>query len=348
MAANAEMRLLVTGASGFVATHIVEQALAAGHEVIGTVRNPGDSARTAHLRALPGAETRLRLVAADLTAPDPFGAHADVDAIIHTASPYIINPRDPVRDLLEPARRGTLAALEAAAASPRLRRVVLTSSVAAITDAPDGRVLTEDDWNTASTTRRNPYHHSKTEAERAAWAFMKAAPRGFDLVAINPFVVIGPAHTRRVNTSNRILVDILRGVYPAILAIEWGMVDVRDVARAHLEALRADVPAGRYLCAGETIDMERLVAHMAARAHQGARLPRARLTGRFGTALMKLAALGQPAGARSYLRTHLGGKVRYDTSRIRSAMGLDFRPLDQTLDDTLDDLVRWGHIGPNG
>ncbi|MCC6006859.1 MAG: NAD-dependent epimerase/dehydratase family protein, partial [Rhodobacteraceae bacterium] len=266
----------------------------------------------------------------------------------HTASPYVINPRDPVRDLLEPARRGTLAALEVAAASPRVRRVVLTSSMAAITDAPDGRILTEQDWNTSSSTRRNPYHHSKTEAERAAWAFMDQHRPGFDLVAINPFVVIGPAHSRRINTSNRILVDVLRGVYPAILAIEWGMVDVRDVARAHLEALRPEVPAGRYICAGETIDMTALVAHMAARNHQGARLPRARLTGGMGTALMKLAALSQPAGARSYLRTHLGGKVRYDTTRIRQAMGLEFRPLTGTLDDTLDDLAQWGHIGPRG
>lgn len=81
-----ERTLLVSGASGFIASHVVEQALARGHRVIGTLRNPADAAKTAHLTAMPGAG-RLKLVAADLTAPDPFTRHADVDTILHLASP---------------------------------------------------------------------------------------------------------------------------------------------------------------------------------------------------------------------------------------------------------------------
>lgn len=239
-------KFLVTGAAGYMAGHVVEQLLARGHEVVGTVRDPGDAVKVAHLAAMPGAD-RLALVAADLTAPDPFTTHADVDMVLHLASPYMLDAKDPQRDLVDPAVQGTLAMLRAAAANPRVRQVVLTSSMAAVTDEPDGRVLTEADWNTSSSLTRNPYYFSKTLAERAAWAFMDREKPGFDLVVLNPFLVIGPSHTRAINTSPGMLLDMLRGTYPAVMALTWGFVDVRDVAAAHLAAMGRPGAAGRYL-----------------------------------------------------------------------------------------------------
>jgi dihydroflavonol-4-reductase len=333
--------LLITGANGFIAAHATEQALAAGHHVIGTVRNPADP-KVGFLRQMAGAE-RLALVAADLTAADPFAAHADVDAILHMASPYVLNVSDPQRDLVDPAVKGTLAALTAAARNPRVRRVVLTSSMAAITDAPDGRVLTEADWNTQSSLTRNPYYYSKTLAERAAWDFMDREKPGFDLVVINPFLVIGPAHTAAVNASNQVILDQVKGTYPAILALTWGFVDVRDVARAHLMALDPAVPQGRYLCAAETRSMADTV-RILREAGAGGRLPRRDLSGAFGTGLMKIAARFQPPGLRSYLLTHLGRVPRFDNARIRGAMGLTFRDVPTAIRDTLADLRRWGHL----
>jgi len=96
--------VLLSGATGFLAGHTVQRLLAAGHEVVGTVRNPDDADRTAHLRGMDGAE-RLRLVAADLTAPDPFHSHVDVDGILHMASPYVMDPDDPQRDLVRTVLR---------------------------------------------------------------------------------------------------------------------------------------------------------------------------------------------------------------------------------------------------
>ncbi len=160
--------ILVSGATGFIAAHTIEQLLANGNHVTGTVRNPDDTARTSHLTRMDGA-ANLTLVAADLTANDPFSAYTDVDVILHMASPYVMNVKDAQRDLVDPAVQGTVSMLQAAARSPRVKRVVLTSSMAAVTDEPDGRVLTEADWNTKSTLTRNPYYFSKTQAERAAW-----------------------------------------------------------------------------------------------------------------------------------------------------------------------------------
>jgi dihydroflavonol-4-reductase len=335
-------RVLVSGATGFIAAHAIERLLARGHEVTGTVRDPGDTARLSFLTGMAGAE-RLRLVAADLTEADPFTAHADVDAVLHMASPYVVDAADPQRDLVDPAVNGTLAMLRAARARPRVRRVVLTSSMAAVTDEPDGRTLTEADWNTRSSLRRNPYYFSKAEAERAAWAFMEAERPGFDLVVINPFLVIGPAHSRVVNTSNRIFVDMLAGAYPAILALDWGLVDVRDVAEAHIAAMERPGAQGRYLCASGQMTMAEVAGVMRAAGFSG-RLPRLNLSGPVGTALMKLVSRTQPQGVGSYLRTHLGRHPRFDTSKLRRDLGIVLRPPAESVRDTLADLVRWGHI----
>jgi dihydroflavonol-4-reductase len=335
--------VLVSGANGFIAAHAVEQLLKRGDTVIGTVRDPRDSGKNSALLAMEGAGERLRLVAADLSGSDPFSAHMDVDAVLHMASPYVLNVRDPQRDLVDPAVNGTLAMLRAAAASPRVQRVVMTSSMAAITDEPDGRVLTEADWNTSSSLTRNPYYFSKAEAERAAWRFMETEKPHFDLVVINPFLVVGPAHTQAINTSNQVFVDIIGGKYPAIMALEWGFVDVRDVANTHLAALDHPNAKGRYICAAGNMNMSDLVSLIRRLGYPG-KLPSLRLDGAAGTALMKLASHGQPTGVGSYLRTHLGRVPRFDNSKARRELGSNFRPVADSIADTLADLARWDHI----
>lgn len=130
----AEPTVLVTGASGYIASYIVRDLLAAGYRVRGTVRS-NQTAELSHLRQLPGAPERLELVRADLLTPGAFdGPVAGCDAVLHTASPYKRDVRDPQRDLVEPALAGTRNVLQAAANSPGVKRVVLTSSMAAITD----------------------------------------------------------------------------------------------------------------------------------------------------------------------------------------------------------------------
>lgn len=338
--------VLVSGATGYIASHVIAQLLEAGHEVIGTVRNPDDAGRTAHLRAMPGAG-RLRLAGADLSMPDPFGALMDVDTVLHLASPYAINVADPQRDLVDPAVQGTLSMLRAARANPRVKRVVLTSSFAAVTDEPGGKVLTEADWNTKSSLVRNAYYYSKTLAERAAWDFMAREKPGFDLVVINPFLVMGPSFTREVNTSPQILVDMTKGAYPAVMALTWGIVDVRDVAAAHVAAMEASGAQGRYLCAAGNMTMAEVVRQMRQEGYAG-KLPKARMTGAFGTALMRFASYTQPKGTGSYLRSHLGRVPRYDATKSTRDLGLIYRPVAQTLTDTLADLAKWGHISRTG
>jgi dihydroflavonol-4-reductase len=343
---TASQLICVTGASGFLAAHLVRQLLERGDRVRGTVRGQPASPKYAFLTSLPGAADRLDLATAELVADGSFGpAVAGCEVVIHTASPYVVNVKDPQRDLVDPAVKGTLNVLRSAKAAG-VRRVVLTSSMAAITDEPiDGRIFTERDWNERSSLDRNPYYFSKVLAERAAWQFVEREAPGFDLIAINPFMIAGPSLGPELNTTNSVFRDILTGVYPGILSLTWGIVDVRDAAAAHVLAMESDRATGRYLCAGETLSMRDVVMCLRQAGYgAGYRLPRLDLSGPIGTRVVKLLSYTQPKGTGSYLRTHLGTTMRYDNSRIRNELGVHFRPARESLIAAVADLVRWGHL----
>jgi dihydroflavonol-4-reductase len=222
--------------------------------------------------------------------------------------------------------------------------------MAAITDEPESdHVLTEADWNTKSTLERNPYYLSKTLAEREAWRFVDEDKPGFDVVAINPFLVIGPSHSPGLNTSNQLFVDLLKGTYPGVMNLSWGFVDVRDTALAHLLALESPTAKGRYICAAGTISMRDVVALLERNGWgEGRKLPWLGLDCAIGDFTVKLSSYFQPAGVGSYLRTHVGRSPRFDNGKIKHELGLAFRPLEQTILETMADLERWHHLPTTG
>ncbi|HNN95012.1 MAG TPA: SDR family oxidoreductase [Pseudomonadota bacterium] len=338
----------VTGAAGYIASHLVAQLLARGYRVRGTVRSlrPEKEKDIAHLRALPGASDRLELVEADLMKPGSFdGAVAGCEYVMHTASPYVLDAKDPQHDLVDPAVQGTQTVLESCQRAGTVKRVVLTSSMAAITDEPDSdHVLTEADWNTKSTLERNPYYLSKTLAEKAGWEFVEKAKPGFDLVVINPFLVIGPSLSAAINTSPQMFIDLLRGAYPGVMSISWGFVDVRDVALSHVLAMEVASAKGRYICANRTISMRDLVEVLRTSGYGAYKLPSIGLDCGLGDYVVRLSSYLQPKGIGSYLRTHVGRVPRFDHGKIESELGLKFRPLEESILDTLTDLKKWGHI----
>jgi dihydroflavonol-4-reductase len=344
MTSNLSSPVCVTGAAGFIASHVVAELLARGHRVRGTARDP-NSASCEHLRRMPGANERLELVAADLLDEQRWPeVVAGCARIIHMASPYVLEVKDPQRDLVDPAVKGTRLVLEAALAAG-VERVVLTSSMAAITDEPDEEhVLSEDDWNTKSSLERNPYYYSKTLAEREAWRIVGEHRRSTSLVVINPFLVIGPSYSSALNTSNQLFADLLNGVYPGIMRLVWGFVDVRDVASAHVEALTATSARGRYICAAGTMGMRELVELLQREGYGNHALPRLGLDCSAGDFAVRLSSYFQPRGLGSYLRTHVGRVPRFATSKIRSELGVTFRPLTETIRDTVADVARHRHL----
>eukprot|EP01104_Vermistella_antarctica_P020345 TRINITY_DN8677_c0_g1_i1.p1 TRINITY_DN8677_c0_g1~~TRINITY_DN8677_c0_g1_i1.p1 ORF type:complete len:333 (+),score=52.33 TRINITY_DN8677_c0_g1_i1:105-1103(+) len=257
----------VTGASGFVASHVVSELLASGYTVRATVRDLTNTKKLNHLKALPGAKDRLQLFEADLMRDGSFDRAVDgVDGVFHVASPFFTrNVTDPEKQLINPALQGTLSVLGSVRKAKSVTRVVLTSSMVAMVVNKDamspGHVVTESDWSDEEFMRANKqwYPLSKTLAERAAWSFMNEhESSSFDLVTVNPTLVIGPLLQPSLNTSSQIVLEYLTGKRNKISKSTIGMVDVRDCAQAHRLAYENRGFTGRLLLEHEEVSWGRL------------------------------------------------------------------------------------------
>ena len=241
-------RVLVTGGSGFIAGHCILQLLDQGYLVRTTVRSLD---REPAVRAVltDAGMTRgeaLSFVAADLTSDTGWAdAVADIDFVLHVASPVEPGHVENEDDLIIPAREGALRVLRAAR-DAGVKRVVLTSAFHAVSwgHPHDDHVFTEDDWTVLDGPGVDAYGKSKTLAERAAWDFVTAEGGSTELAAILPVAVMGPIMGTDVSGSNHIIQNMLRGGMPAFPDLYIPIVDVRDVAGAHILAMTASEAAG--------------------------------------------------------------------------------------------------------
>ncbi|CAN1132575.1 Phenylacetaldehyde reductase [Linum perenne] len=247
----------VTGASGYIASWLVKLLLQGGYTVKATVRDPNNPKKTQHLLALDGAKERLNLFKADLLDEGSFDNVVEgCEGVFHTASPFYLNATDPQAELVDPAVKGTLNVLRSCAKVPSIKRVVITSSMAAVafngrTLAPD--VVVDETWfSDADFCRKSKlwYMLAKTLAEELAWKFSKE--NGIDIVTLNPGLVIGPLLQPTLNTSAESILNLVKGAekYPNT-TYRW--VDVRDVAYAHIYALENPSASGRYCLVGAVV-----------------------------------------------------------------------------------------------
>jgi len=324
--------VLVTGASGFIARHIVLRLLDRGHAVRGSVRSParGEDLRAAIAPLLkdPAAIARLSFVTLDLLADAGWAeAASGAGAVIHTASPFPVSqPRD-ADALIRPAVDGTLRALRAARAAG-VGRVVLTSSVAAVVHAPlrAGRDShDEEDWSRTDLATATPYVQSKTLAERAAWDFAAREAPGMALTAINPAFVLGPPLGGVWGSSVGVIGRMLAGRDPAVPRLGLSVVDVRDVAEMHVRALERPSTAGRRYTAsaGQMWFREMALALKAA-------FPDRRIATREAPYwLMWL--LGRFDGEARAILPSLGRMERVSNARAVAELGMDFIPPREAL-----------------
>ncbi len=243
-------KVLVTGGSGYVGTRLIAALLDEGREVRATVRSlDGEADVRAAVRRAGVDDTGLELVTADLSSDDGWAAALDgVEEVHHVASPIPSSqPRDP-DELIVPAREGTVRVL-AAARDAGARRVVLTSSFAAVGYSPKPvRDYTEADWTDPDTPGLPPYPRSKAIAERAAWDFIESEGGDIELVVVNPTFIAGPSLVPSLRSTLTYFKMIIEGTMPALPRQRFGVVDVRDVADAHIKAMATPDAAGkRYL-----------------------------------------------------------------------------------------------------
>ncbi|CAI0455028.1 unnamed protein product [Linum tenue] len=241
-----EVTVCVTGATGFIASWLVKLLLHRGYTVKASVRDPSDEKKTAHLLGLEGAAERLQLFKADLLAEGSFdSAMEGCVAVFHTASPVSFSAADPQAEIIDPAVKGTLNVLKSCANSPSVKRVIVTSSVASIfytgkPVSPDS--VADETWFSDPDVW---YQLSKTLAELAAWNFAKE--NGIDMVTIHPGFVIGPFFQPTMCSSVSMILNLVNGAgnktYPNF---HYWVVDVRDVAEAHIKAFENPLACGRY------------------------------------------------------------------------------------------------------
>ncbi|KAF7057011.1 hypothetical protein CFC21_064360 [Triticum aestivum] len=243
----------VTGAGGFIASWLVKLLLKKGYAVHGTVRNPDDVARNAHLGALEGATERLTLFRVDLLDKESLvAAFRGCEGVFHTACPVTDDPEK----MIEPAVNGTRNVINAAAEVGGIRRVVMTSSIGAVYMDPRRSLDGEADetcWSDLEFCKKtkNWYCYAKTVAEQAAWELAKE--RKLDLVVINPSLVLGPLLQTAVNASTWHIAKYLDGSVQTYTNAAQAYVHVRDVADAHARAYETLDAHGRYLCTGRTL-----------------------------------------------------------------------------------------------
>jgi len=342
---EAKPKILVTGAAGYLASWIVEKLLREGHVVHGTVRQLNDKSKIQHLLDLARQHPdRLRLFEADLIKGGSFdAAMAGCSVVIHAASPYFLDkPKDPDQQLIKPALDGTLNVLASVDRCETVKRVVVTSSVVTMyNDACDvsstsQNMVQENDVNPNRQIRHNPYACSKTIAEQAAWEASTRQKR-WDLVTIHPGAIFGPSLSKRLDaTSVNMMIQFLNGSFRSGVPRLWlGLVDVRDVASAHVKAAILPQAHGRYIVVADSLSLLEIASLM--RVDEFGikdKLPKGEVPKAFMWVIGPLTGM-----QRRYISRNVGYPVRFNNTRSQTELGLQYRPPQETLNGHIRQLV---------
>ncbi|MGP8251407.1 MAG: hopanoid-associated sugar epimerase [Terracidiphilus sp.] len=244
------MKVFLTGATGFVGHHVAKALAAEGAELRLLVRK---TSKLSNLEGIAG-----DTVVGDLADPESLKSTlAGVDAVVHVAADYRLWIPDPAamykanvdgtRELLRMAREAGV------------KRVVYTSSVATMHFRTDGIVINED-TPVELADMVGHYKRSKFLAEREA---ISAAQNGQQVMILNPTSPIG-SNDAKPTPTGRIILDFLNGKFPAYMDTGLNLVDVSEVARAHVLALSKGTPGRRYILGGENLTLKQILDKMSA------------------------------------------------------------------------------------
>ena len=247
--------VLVTGGTGFIGLHCLQQLLDKGYKVRTTIRS--ESRKQEVMDAMKKHSSNcenLEFFIADLLNDDGWSEAVNGSKyVLHVASPFFLGEPENEDVFIKPAVEGTLRVLKACADAD-VQKVVLTSSFAAVGygHPREKEVYTEEDWSSVD-GEISPYAKSKTLAEKAAWEFVEnlEESKKFDLTVINPVAVTGPMLTSDIGSSNDFLLKLISGSMPACPKIHMGYIDVRDVAKAHIFSMTEEKTDGERIIVSE-------------------------------------------------------------------------------------------------
>jgi len=276
----------------------------------------------------------IELVEADLLNNGSFASAVDgIEILFHTASPFLSSSNNPQTDLIDPALNGTINVLTDALKVKTLKKIILTSSVAAVRGGPKapGEAYTDTDWNTAATIEAAPYPLSKVLAEKKAWEMVETHNKQHPehqvkLVTICPSWVLGPPFGTRIDSvSVGTIVSWLDGsvVDKGVRCLQVPTIDVRDVAAAHIAAAEVESAHGRYLATSADVVPPLEIIQIFKKLYPEKALPDKMVPG------------------------NLNPAFKVDPSRTERELGIHWTPLETTLKDMADKLIELGVIKPN-
>lgn len=335
--------VMITGATGYVAGWIVKRLLDKGYTVHAPVRNPDNIHSLMYLNDIAlKSKGKIRYFKADLMEDGSYDeAMKDCELVFHTASPFINTVKDPQRDLVGPALVGTTNVLASVNRTLSVKRVVLTSSCAAIIgDAADclsypNGIATEKQWNLTSTINHQPYSYSKTVAERAAWEINQKQSR-WDLVVINPSLVIGPGINPHSTSESYNLIRQLGDGTSKMGIPEFyiGVVDVRDLAYAHFKAGFTPDANGRHIISAVETSFLNLSLMLQKRYNNQYPFPKKTLPKFIVWLIAPMAGL-----KRKMISRNVGYHWRVDHTKSIEELGMKYRPVEASIIDFFEQMI---------
>jgi len=231
-------KVLVTGASGYLALHCISNLLDNGYFVRGSLRDFKKEREVR--RALASKIKGDNFEVCKLNLLDDYGwdiSTSNCDYLMHIASPCIVKEPKDEKEIIDPAVKGTLRALKAAHKSS-VKKVILTSSIGSIVFGHNKKICDPNDWTDISVPV-GAYIKSKTLAEKVAWNYVdNLKEKSFKMTSIHPGMIFGPLLSNQINsTSASLIIKMIKGEFPALPNIYFSVVDVRDVAKLHVETL---------------------------------------------------------------------------------------------------------------
>ncbi len=336
------LKVLLTGGTGFVGSWIAKYLLEAGYSVNLTVRDKQNSEKYAFLQDIVRKNSAdLNIFEADLLIENSFDEAAkDCDFAIHSASPFILNVKNPQKNLIEPALKGTQNVLSSINKVTSIKKVVLTSSIAAIHgDNKDMHELkikafNEDYFNQTSSIKHQPYHYSKLLAEKEAWKIYKAQSN-WELAVINPSFVMGPVLSKTSKSESITFIkNLIGGKYRlGVPDLFFNFVDVRDVAKAHILAMENNAAKGRFIIANGTKNIRELAEMIKKMYPKKYKLPLINAP----KILMYFVA---PFFGLTYkfISRNIGYRIEFDNSKSKLTLKLQYTDFQTSIIDMLESL----------
>jgi nucleoside-diphosphate-sugar epimerase len=333
--------VVVTGASGYIGSHVVANLLSKGKTVRATVRDCNDTERVGHLTDLDILEGgSLEIVEMDLFDSESVDAAIfGTTDVIHTAAAVIVRSEDPQSKIVDPSVIGTQNVISAIEKSGSVERFVHTSSTAAIRPEnwEDGITLTTETFASDATLEENPYGLAKYSAEMIVreWHENLEGAKKMKMVTIHPCMVFGPPlSSRHLRGSLSVIMMLVNRELPVILPMQINIVDVRDVAEAHVRALTMGADKGRYLTvAGEMMWAD--ISKILKQRYPKRKWPVRQLP--YYIALIVCAF--HPKVSISWAKRHLKNKLYWDATPAENDLQMKWRSLTETITDTIPNII---------